>query len=39
MLNHLAYFIFWDYRYNDYNIPKNFALDLSKYRMEGINEN
>lgn len=39
MLNHITYFASWDYRHNDYDISNNFALDLSKYRMEGINEN
>ncbi len=40
MLNHIIYFISWDYRNNnDYNIPKHFVFDLSKYRMEDVNEN
>lgn len=39
MLNHMAYFTSWDYRHNDYDISKNFALDLFKYRMEDVNEN
>lgn len=40
MLNHIIYFTLWDYRNNnDYDIPKHFVFDLSKYRMEDVNEN
>ena len=41
MLNHIIYFTLWDYRNNnnDYDISKHFVFDLSKYRMEDINEN
>lgn len=39
MLNHIIYFTLWDHRNNDYDIPKHFVFDLSKYRMGDVNEN
>lgn len=35
MLSHIAYFAVYDWRNDDYDIPKHFALDVSKYRIGG----
>lgn len=35
MLSHIAHFAAWSYRNNDYDIPKFFVLEFSKYKIGG----